>query len=111
MSDQARTLRVDGDREEVCISEALPDLGGLARGRRGSLQVPVGLVLKHGRQHQITALDTVALLPLEQPVRACEPAGGGTHFASEREVHADPERAPHGAQRLARVLVQVMGTL
>jgi DNA-binding transcriptional ArsR family regulator len=106
-----RALNVHGEREEVAVAETLADFGG--RGSRFSraVEVTAQLVLKADRQEHVTLLDTLALLALEQPLSAAEPARGRPHLTAERKVHADPERAADCGQRLALFRVRVVRAL
>jgi hypothetical protein len=89
----------------------LTRLDGGGGGRSSSFVVAGSLVPeRHGQEH-VCALDTFAFVPLDQSLRASEPARGGTEFASDRELHADPECAACGSEHAIRVGVQSAGTL
>ena len=100
-----------GEGEQVCIIEALADLGSFGSSCVRCLPVPVGLVPQHDRYQEIAPLDAVALLALDQPLGATEPSGRATGLSSERKIDAHPEGAAHSAHRVAGVQVRVMGTL
>jgi hypothetical protein len=84
---------------------------GLRGGGPSGLVVAGGHLLQPDGDQQVSALDAVPLLALEQPLRATEPAACAGHLASEEQVVADPERTPRGARGIAGVRVQVMRAL
>ena len=91
--DQRETLRVNREREEVCVAKALTDRGGLARRRVDGLVVAARLVLHRERHQQVALLDAFAALALDEPARAPEPAGGAADLAGKCEVDTDEEGA------------------
>jgi hypothetical protein len=104
-------LLVRGKREQVRIAEALADRRGVASGCGSRIPVPAGLLLKDQRKQQVAALDPLAVLALEQPLRAGKPAAGTTHLAPAGEADPDPEGAAYGRKRLGSVEVGVVGAL
>src|SRR6185437_13853926 len=106
-----RPLNVHGEREEVVVAETLSDLSGCGSRFSRAVEVTAHFVLKADRQEHVTLLDTLALLALEQPLSAAEPARGRPHLTAQREVHADPERAADCGQRLTLFHVRVVGAL
>ncbi len=97
--------------EQVAIAELLADLGRLSGDCRRSGEVSRALPLERRGQQHVAALYRVAFLALEEALRAPEPATGRPHLAAQREVHPDPERAAHGAQRLPGLEVRVVRAL
>ena len=100
--DQDVALLVGGEGEQVGVAEALSDRGGLARGGGRRLAVAAGLLLEYGRQQQVAALDAVALLALQQPPGAPQPAARPADLPVAGEGDADPERAAQGGDLAAR---------
>ena len=82
-----------GEREEILVAETFADLGGCGSCFSRAVEVTAHFVLKADRQEHVTLLDTLALLALEQPLSAAEPACGRPHLSPQRKVHPDPERA------------------
>ncbi|MGH2825324.1 MAG: hypothetical protein ACRDLY_20360 [Thermoleophilaceae bacterium] len=102
---------LSGEREHDPIAEALADRDRLGAGGDRGLEVAGRLVLRHGRQQQVAALDAVASLTFDQPPGTAEPPGCAAHLPLEGEVDADPERATRRSQALAPIQVQLVGTL
>ena len=96
------------EREPVRIAEALRDRGGLGCDRGGLLELPFGLVLIDEWHEQVAALDDVALLAVEQPLRATDPAARGADLAPREEAHSTPEGAADGRKRFARIEIGVV---
>ena len=97
---------MDGEREQVAVAEAAPDLGALG----GAGATDLGVRRAEGlQQPEVAALRAVAIL--EQPLRPGEPAAGPARLAARRPDQPEPERAPHGALHLARREVRVMRAL
>ena len=99
------------DREEIAIAEARADRGGLAGDRGGSFEVTCSLVTENERDQQVAMLRSVVWSVLEQPLGAPEPAARRAYRTPVGEVHADPGRGTHRAQRLASLEIPVVGTL
>ncbi len=106
LADQGEALLVDGERQQVRLTEALGDRCGLLRGR---VRLAGVRAQQDGGDEQVAPLHAVAPLAVEQPVAAAEPAGGAAHLAPRQEVDADPERAAHGGRDLAVLQVEVVG--
>src|SRR5207249_3563280 len=96
---------------QVIVTEALPCLGGGACRRGGRLEVAAGLVLEHLGEQQVSPLDAVTLLALQQALRPRKPAGGPADLAGARETHADPECAANRTQGIAGVEIAVVSAL
>jgi hypothetical protein len=109
--DQQLARVLGGEREQVGVAEALADRHGFGAERDRGVVIARRHVGEDLRQQQEPALDAVALLALQQPLRAAEPAGRATHLAAQDEVHADPERAAHGPQSLAVIEVRLVRAL
>ena len=69
----------------------------LARRRRGALQVAARLLLEDRGQEHVAALHALALVAIEQPTGAPEPAAGAPHVAVGSERDAHPEGAAQAA--------------
>ena len=102
---------MDGEREEVPVAEALGDLGGPAERLGGRGDVALEVLAERLGDEEVAMLDAVALLVLEQPLRPAEPADRRAELTADREVHADPEPAPHGAELVARVEMELVRPL
>jgi hypothetical protein len=108
---QDATLIEHGERDQICVAEAFADLDGCDGRGDGRLVIARLLLLHHGRHQQVATFDAVALLPLEEPMGAPEPSGRARRLAAYSAERANPERAAHGAPRLAGVEVHLMRTL
>jgi hypothetical protein len=100
-----------GEGEQVRVAEALSDRGGLTRGDGSRLPVAAGLLLEHGRQQEVAALDPVLPLAVEQPLGAAQPATRPADLSMAGERDADPESAAEGGQLIARVEVGAVRAL
>ncbi len=87
---------------QVWVAEPLPNLGRLGCGRVGVLELASGRVLQEHRDEEVSALGTVRLLRLEQPVAAREPAERRPELPSEQHAVAHPEGAADGGPDGAR---------
>ena len=76
-----------------------------------ALVLACGLVPEHEREQQVSALDTVATLTLDDPLRAPEPASGGPDLARRCEVHPQHHRDACGRKRSFAFEVCVVGAL
>ena len=101
--DEDVALDVNRKSKQVVVAEALADLRRRGCGGGSAFQIALGFVLEDDRHQHVALLDALALLPIEQPLGAAEPAGGRPHLSAERELDADPERTAHRAPGLARV--------
>ena len=99
------------DRDEVWIAVALADRGSLRQRCIRGAGVTSRLGPEHDGYQEIAALDTVATLPVEQPVAAAEPSARTGGFPAHEQVVPDPPGAARGAGDLAGIQVGVMGTL
>jgi hypothetical protein len=68
-------------------------------------------VLHDDRHEGVAPLDAVALLALQQPVGAAEPAGRRPDLPLEGEVDAEPDRASGRPRGVLAVEVRLMGAL
>ena len=109
--DQRAALLVAGQPDEVGVTEALADRSGFGGGGVPRLPVAGAHLPQPDRDQQPAALDAVAPVALELPLRASKPSSGAGVLAAEQHVVSDPERTPHGAQRLAGFQVPVMSPL
>ena len=109
--DQDVALLVGGEGEQVRVAEALSDRGGLARGGGSRLPVAARLLLEHGRQQEVAALDPVLPLAVEQPLGAAQPATRPADLSMAGERDTDPEGAAEGGQLIARGEVGAMRAL
>src|SRR5215213_2643515 len=109
--DQEDALRLYGQGEQIIIAKTLADLGGFGRDSSSGLVVTGSLLLKHERQLQIALLHALTSLAFDQPLRAAQPSCPTAHLSPDGQMHAHPERAARGTQRLASIKVDVIGTL
>jgi hypothetical protein len=109
--DQEVPMSLDGEGEQIAVTEALGDRRRVRRGRRGGLELAHRLMPERERHEQVSLLDAVLAHLLDEPLRAPEPAGPAAHLATQHQVHADPECGPRREQRRAAVEVQVMSPL
>ena len=100
-----------GQGEQVGVAEALSDRSGLAGGSSSRLPVVARPLLEHRRQQQVAVLDSVALLALEQPASASQPAARTPDLPMAGESHADPEGAAQGGELITRLQVDAMRAL
>src|SRR4051794_22811364 len=87
--------------EEIGVTEALADRGGLTGGRVRRFVVAHRLALQCHRHQEVALLGALAALALDEAACAPEPSGRTPHLPAQREIDADEESAPHGAQELA----------
>ena len=97
-----------GEGEQIRVAEALADRGGLAGGGGSRLPIAARLLLEHGRQQEVAALDPVLPLALEQPLGAAQPATRPADLSMAGERDTDPERAAEGGQLIPRGEVGAM---
>ena len=100
--DEGVALLHDSDGSQVWVAEPLPNLGRLGCGRVGILELASGRVLQEHGDEEVSALGTVRLLRLEQPVAAREPAERRPELPSEQHAVAHPEGAADGGPDGAR---------
>ena len=80
--------------------EALTHLDGSGSRRDRAFGVAGCGVLERDGNQEVTLFRTFVPLPVDNALRAAEPAGSRAHLSAQREVHADPERAARRAQAL-----------
>ena len=105
------SLRVQAHREEIAVAEALGDGRRLTCERGSRFEVASGFESEHGRDHQVPVLDRVPRLPVEQPLRAAQPAVGGCDHPAKTEIHPDPGRRADRTLRLAALEVPMVRAL
>ena len=111
LPEQGPALLVVREPDQVGVPESLADLGGLDRGRVARLVVTTGHLLEPARDQEPAALDAVAPVALQLPLRTREPSPGAHRLAPEHHVVPDPEPAAHRARHVAGARVRVMGAL
>ncbi len=87
-------LLVPGERDEVGLPEVLADRGRLRERRHGGADLAARLLLEGDREEQVAAFHVSLAGPVEQPLRAAEPAAGPAQLALAGERDADPAGAP-----------------
>ncbi len=104
-------LGVQSHREQVAVAEPLADASGLAGDGRGGFELRGGFVLEDDRNQQIAVLSRFLRFLVEEPLCSSQPAARRAHRTPIGEVHPDPRRGAHRAQRLAPLQVLVVGSL
>ena len=84
------------------------DLRGGHGGVEGGCAVAGRLLPHHHRYEQISALDAIAVLPIDQSLRAREPARATRQLAPDDEENARPERAADGPERRPGLQMRLM---
>ena len=107
LPNQGVALAHPRNRDEVWIRVALADRGHLRR--RCIRRARIGL--EQDRYQEIAVFDTVATLPVEQPVAAAEPTVRTSGLPAHEQVVPDPPCAARGARDIAGIQVAVMGAL
>jgi hypothetical protein len=101
--DQGSALLVARQPHQVGIAEALPDVGGGHGSGTSGFPVPARHLLQPQRDEQVAALDAVAPVSLQEPLRTAEPPGRAHGLSAEQHVVADPEGAARRRPRVARI--------
>jgi hypothetical protein len=101
-------MACEGD--ELGVVEALADGDGALGRVAGGLAVSrADVSFDHGEE-QVTLLDALTAVSLEEALCAAEPARRTSHGTAEDEAEADPERASNGAQVVVGFEVALVGT-
>ena len=99
------------DGDDIRLREAFAHRRGVAGGGRRGLQIACGYLRLGDREQQVSPLDAVARLPIEQPPRAAEPAVRVPDLAPEQQAQSQPERRAHRVGRGVLGAIRMVGAL
>jgi hypothetical protein len=104
---QGLALANPTEGQEVRITEAVADVGGLAEGGTCGRGVALAQALECQWHEQISLLHTV-LVAVEQPPGPSEPAIATGQFTLDQVAEGQPECAPSGSRSISQAQALVM---
>ena len=111
LPDPSDALRVESDRGEVGVAEALGDLDRVGGSFECPFMVAGSLPLENERELEPTALHTIPSLSLDQPLGPAEPTTCRADLAPDRERRPQPARTPRSGEIVAVRKVHEVGAL